>query len=67
MSRYNVYGEQVTSQDIQSYIGSTGAVAVSALQSVMVAGANCKKCDKQMTFIVRVMRWAFLIITFQNW
>jgi bacterioferritin-associated ferredoxin len=32
-------------------------------KSVMGAGANCKKCDKQMTFIVRVMLRHYLKVS----
>jgi hypothetical protein len=36
----------------------------------MGAGVNCKKCDKQMTFIVRVggsINLKINLLVFQNW
>jgi hypothetical protein len=53
--QYKVTGEQVTSLGMQNFIGSTGAVAVSELQICLGCSRKSKKCDKQMTFIVRIM------------
>ena len=61
MSRCKVDRGQVTSQGIHSFIAGTGAVAVYSItnlsweQEHLPPGRNCKKCDKQMNFIVRVM------------
>ena len=61
---HKVDGEQVTSQGVQSFIGSTGAIP--ALQICLGAGVSRKKCDKQMTFIVCVMaRYFFYFLSLQ--
>ena len=54
MSRYNIYYEQVTSHSIQSFIETTGAVAVSALRICLGCRSKSKNREKQLTFIVRV-------------
>jgi hypothetical protein len=55
VSRYNVAGEQVTSQGIQSFIGSIGAIAVQGITNLSwVQKQIAKNVTIQMTFIVRV-------------
>ena len=55
VSRYRVTGEQVTSQGIQSFIESSGAIRICpALRNYLGSMNKSKKCDKQMQFIVRV-------------
>jgi hypothetical protein len=61
VSRYKVYGEQVTSQGIQSVIGTTGAVAVQTITNLSwVKEHFAKNVTIQMTFIVRVIRSCYL-------
>jgi len=43
VSRYKYDGEQVTSQGIQSFIESTGAVAVSALRICLGSRSKLQK------------------------
>jgi hypothetical protein len=43
VSRYRFYGEQVTSQGIHSFIGSIGAVAVTALQICLGCRSKLQK------------------------
>jgi hypothetical protein len=55
VSRYKVYGEQVTSQGILNFKGTKERSRYNVFGHLLRAGANRKKCDKQMHFIVRVM------------
>ena len=55
MSGYKVDRKQDTSQGIQIFIAGTGAVVLQLLQSCQGCRSKSKKCDKQLTHIVRVI------------
>jgi hypothetical protein len=61
VSHYKVYCGQVTSHVTQSFKGSTGAVGLQPnRKTVSVPEIDCKKRDKPINFIVRVIASAVI-------
>ena len=60
-SRYRVVKELANYPGAVKFIGVSGAIRVcQAVLSCLGSRCKCKKCDKQLTFIVRVIRSFFI-------
>jgi hypothetical protein len=60
-SRYRAVKVLVNYPGAVKFIAGSGGVRVcQAAQSCLGSGSKCKKCDKQLTFIVRVSWCTFL-------
>jgi hypothetical protein len=57
VSRYKVYGEQVTSHGILSFKGTMALSRYKVIGPVLGSRSKRKNRDKQMHFIVRVRCW----------